>query len=67
MNGFGRPVEEEGLGFIAFDEVDNIVSVIIGKPLSFSLLIFAEILRSLFLGRCLCDLGKSNLEGALSF
>ena len=52
---------------MSLDKFDDIISVIIGESLGLSLLIFAEIFRSLFLGRCLCDLGKSNLEGALSF
>ena len=52
---------------MSLDKFDDIITVIIGEPLGLSLLVFAEIFRSLFLGWCLCDLGKSNLEGALSF
>ena len=67
MNGFGRPVKKEWLGFITFDKFYNIVSVIVGQPLSLSLFIGAEVFGSFFLWWLLCDLCKSNLEGALSF
>ena len=52
---------------MSLDKFDDIIPIVICEPLGLSLLVFAEIFRSLFLGWCLCDLSKAYLERTLSF
>ena len=52
---------------MAFDELHDVVSVVVGEPLGLSSLVGAKIFRTLFLGWLLSDFGEADLERSLNF